>query len=99
MWRQRDHEDQRAVFNEGFLDLAPQEHRVAIWEALFAGWHSPATNCPCCPMPPPQETPAETGDVGLPRAVREALDIDEHNGPSRDPALPVGGRRLAARAQ
>ena len=41
----------------------------------------------------------ETGDVGLPRAVRWALNIDEHKESSRDSAQPVGGGRLFASAR
>ena len=59
------------------LGLAPQEQRVTMpLEALlgqYEGSPTPTTHAPF------QEAPVETGDASLPRALREALNIDEHS--------------------
>ena len=60
-----------------FDDLAPQKRGVAIPRGpFFASWHSPAVPPHAASMPLPKR---KAGYVGLPRAQRGALDIDEHN--------------------
>ena len=49
-------------------------------ERLSWRWAMPAAlKGHAFPHAPFQETPVETGDVGLPRAVRRGLDTDKHN--------------------